>query len=237
MKCVKALRNGALSGFGHNSCRAVVTRARNGLATVIWPIAALAGREWPGNRIETALFPEPFRGSEAAVNPGARAVGATAPRGPCKARAFALQRACNRAARPTRAIGGQILWQVPNPISSPLSRYPVRLPSASRAAGGGRCGFHGAEFDAIEDRRQGGSQRPVEDAVEGAIPIARGTRPGHARGCGDRARARRRSSSRAWAGQGSCACPARPNVCLPRYRPHRPGSRCGAHLHRACREA
>ena len=43
----------------------------------------------------------------------------------------------------------------------------MRLPSASRAAGGGRRGFRGAEFDAVEDRRQGGSQRLVEDAVEG----------------------------------------------------------------------
>ena len=63
MKCVQALRNGVLSGSGHNHAGAVVTRPRNGLATVIWPIPALAGREWPESRIETALFPEPFRGS------------------------------------------------------------------------------------------------------------------------------------------------------------------------------
>ena len=121
------------------SCRAVVTRPRNGLATVIWPIAALAGREWLGNRIETALFPEPFRGSESAVNPRRPCRRRNRPAGalqaPCICLASALQRACNRAARPTGAIGGQILWQVPNPIGSPLSRYPVRLPSASRAAG------------------------------------------------------------------------------------------------------
>ena len=84
---------------------------------------------------------------------------------PCNGLATGLQ-SCGKAGPCHR---GQILWQVPNPIGSPLSRYPVRLPSASRAAGGvrraaggTRRGFRGAEFDAIEDRRQGGSQRRVE---------------------------------------------------------------------------
>ena len=126
------------------SCRAVVRRPRNGLATVIWPIAALAGREWPGSRIEAGLFPEPFRGSEAAVNPGARTVGATAPRGPCKARAFALQRACNglaivRQGRPVPSGSNSVAGAEPDrfAVVEVSGEIAIGIAGGARRAAGG----------------------------------------------------------------------------------------------------
>ena len=162
-----------LQGFATGSGR-LSRDSETALRRRFGQLRRLRGREWPESRIETALFPEPFRGSESAINPRARTVGATAPRGPCRPRASALHSPCIHLATGLQSCGkadpchrGQMPWQVPNPIGSPFSRYPVRLPSASRTAGGARRGFRGAEFDAVEDGRQGGARRFVEDTAEG----------------------------------------------------------------------